>query len=78
MNFNKAFLIKEMRVFDNEICYPEKYCMEVCKLFKNRYNLHHDCYNHKTTHAIEMMVVDMFLLVNNKLYDFKKAIFDPE
>lgn len=67
-----------MRVYDNEICYPEKYCMEVSKLFKSRYNLHHDCYNHRTGHAYELMIVDAMLETQGVLYDFKNDMFDPE
>lgn len=78
ISFNNQFLIKEMRVYDNEICYPEKYSMEVSKLFKSRYNLHHDCYNHKTIHAYELMVCDVLFECNNILYDFEKIIYDPE
>jgi len=79
ISFNNQFLIKDMRVVDDQICYPEKYSMEVSKLFKSRYNLHHDCYNHKTIHAHELMVVDILLMVQDTNYiDFKKVIYDPE
>ena len=78
MQYNTQFLIKEMRVYDNQICFPEKYSSEVNKLFKSRYNLHHDCYNQKTTHAYELMIVDILLECNEILYDFKKVITDPE
>jgi len=78
ISFNNQFLIKEMRVYDDEICYPEKYSMEVSKLFKSRYNLHHDCYNHKTIHAYELMVVDILLECHGVLYDFTKDIYDAE
>ena len=66
-----------MMIFDDEICYPEKYSLEICKLFKSRWNLHRDCYNHKTIHAYELMICDILLLCNNVLYDFKNIIFDP-
>ena len=67
-----------MRVLDDEICFPEKYSMEVSKLFKSRYNLHHDCYNHKTIHAYELMVCDVLIECNKVLYDFEKIIYDAE
>ena len=78
ISFNSQFLIKDMRVFNNEICYPEKYSMEVSKLFKSRYNLHLDCYNHKTIHAYELMVCDVLLESNKILYDFEKIIYEPD
>jgi HD superfamily phosphohydrolase len=67
-----------MRVYNNEICYPEKYSMEVSKLFKSRYNLHHDIYNHNSIHAYELMVVDILLESHGVLYDFLEDIHDPE
>ena len=78
MTQNNEFLLKDMRVYDNEICYPEKYHCEVVKLFTSRYNLHHDCYNHKTIHSYELMVCDVLVECNKVLYDFEKVIYDPE
>ena len=83
MSFNHQFLIKEMRVYENqyndnvkEICYPDKRSTEINKLFKSRYNLHHDCYNHKTIHAYELMVCDALILTDKILYDYEKVIWD--
>ena len=72
-----------MRVYENEngkkeICYPEKYSSEVGKLFRSRYNLHHDCYNHKTIHAYELMVCDALIETHNILYDFNKVIWNAD
>jgi deoxynucleoside triphosphate triphosphohydrolase SAMHD1 len=78
MTQNNQFLLKDMRVYDNQICYPEKYTSEVGKLFTSRYNLHHDCYNHKTIHAYELMVCDVLFECHNVLYDFVKVVYDPE
>ena len=64
-------------IFNDEICYPLKYSDEIRKLFKSRWNLHNDCYNHKTIHAYELMVCDILLDCNNVLYDFKSIIYDP-
>lgn len=66
ISFNNQFLIKEMRIYENdegvrEICYPQKYSNEIKKLFASRFNLHHDCYNHKTIHAYELMVCDALI-----------------
>jgi len=76
--FNHHFLVKEMRVIESKICYPENYYMEIHKLFKSRYNLHYDCYNHKTIHAYDAMITDILLETHNKLYDFTEVIFDAE
>ena len=32
-SFNPKLLLKEIKVIENEICFPEKYSMEVSKLF---------------------------------------------
>lgn len=76
MAFNCSLLIEGMRVLNNEICFPIKYCNEVNKIFKSRFNLHHDCYNHKTTHAYELMICDALLKTQGVLYDYTKAIYD--
>lgn len=41
--------MKQARVINNQICYPEKEVTEIKKLFDSRYNLYKDCYNHKVT-----------------------------
>ena len=48
------------------------------QLFRSRYNLHHDCYNHKTIHAYELMVCDALIHIDKVLYDFSEVIWDPE
>ena len=67
-----------MLVFNDEICHPEKYSMEVSKLFKSRWNLHKDCYNHKSIHAYEIMVCDVLYQCHKVLYDFEEIIYNPE
>lgn len=74
---NVKLLLKQVWVCDNEICYPEKYAMEVAKLFQSRFNLHFDCYNHRIVHAYERMIVDILMQCQGVLYDFTKVIYDP-
>lgn len=50
--------------------------MELSKLFKSRWNLHKDCYNHQTIQAYEAMICDVLREVNGVLYDFEKMIYD--
>ena len=52
--------------------------MEISKLFKSRWNLHKDCYNHQTIQAYEVMICDVFMLMNGHLYDFEKIIYDMQ
>ncbi len=68
-----------MKVIDGEICYPDNYSMEIHKLFKSRYNLHYDCYNHKTIHAYDAMITDILLETHRQdIYNYKEIIFDPK
>jgi len=77
ISFNSKLVIEGMRVINNQICFPIKRCYEVNKIFKSRFNLHHDCYNHKTIHAYELMICDALLLTHKVLYDYEAAIADP-
>lgn len=45
-SFNLSLLTDHMLPIDGELCFPSNYSMEICKLFKSRWNLHKDCYNH--------------------------------
>ena len=65
------------RVIDNKIAYPEKEIWEIKKLFDTRYNMYMQCYNHRVTHAYEIMVLDI-LIAAQGICDWSKAIYDPE
>lgn len=66
------------RVIDNQICYPEKYEMDISKIFMSRYNLHKDCYNHRVVHSNEALACDILKECEGKLYNFLEVIMDPE
>ena len=55
----------------------DKLVFNIYELFHTRWSLHHRVYQHKTTKAIEDMITEAFVLVNEK-YDFSTAIFDME
>ncbi|KAK2962152.1 putative Deoxynucleoside triphosphate triphosphohydrolase SAMHD1 [Blattamonas nauphoetae] len=55
-------------VIDNEICFPAKEAFQLYELFQTRYSLHKQVYSHKTTTAIDLMVIDMLLLADPILH----------
>lgn len=63
-------LIDDMVVIDNKICFLEKLHYELVSLFKTRYRLHKQVYCHKAVIAIQFMITDIMLLINEfiKLY----------
>jgi len=76
--FNKDLLLKNARVVDGVICYPEKYDFELKKLFNSRYSLYRDCYYHRVTQAYEGLILDILEETEGVLYDYLAAIEDPE
>ena len=70
-------LIDDMIVIDNKICFPEKIYYDIISLFKTRYRLHKQIYCHKSVIAIQFMINDMMLLLNDiiGIYD---SILDVE
>ncbi|KAJ6598378.1 hypothetical protein DFH09DRAFT_1131650 [Mycena vulgaris] len=57
-----ARLIKSARVIDNEICYDIKDVNQLHEICYTRFKLHKMIYNHKTSKAIEYMIVDALIL----------------
>lgn len=68
-------LLETARVIDNEICYPEKMLFSISNIFETRGRLHKEVYNHPVVHAIELMVLEMFMSMPN---DWSKIINEPE
>lgn len=70
-------LIDDMKLIDNKICFPEKIHYEIISLFKTRYRLHKQIYNHKSVISIQYMMNDIMLLLDDiiGIYD---SIFDVE
>ena len=59
------------------LCVRDKLVFNIYELFHTRWSLHHRAYQHKTTKAIEEMITDAFVLLEEK-YKFSEAIFDME
>ena len=65
--FDSSRLIHWSRVIDNEICYPVKEAFNLFELFHTRFTLFKKAYTHKTSHAIELMIVDILLAADKVL-----------
>jgi HD superfamily phosphohydrolase len=59
------------------LCPRDKLAYNIYELFHTRWSLHHRAYQHKTTKAIEEMIADALILLEEK-YKFSEAIFDME
>nr|QBK86746.1 MAG: HD domain protein [Marseillevirus LCMAC103] len=68
-------LIYSMRIIDGEVCFPLKTAFEIYDLFWTRYRLHHEVYQHRVVHAINLMIGDCLRGATKKLRIFD-AIFD--
>ncbi|KAF8554681.1 HD-domain/PDEase-like protein [Imleria badia] len=60
-NISISRLIHSSRVVEGKICYDIKDANQIYELFYTRFSLHKRIYNHKTTKAIEYMVIDALL-----------------
>ncbi|XP_074310816.1 uncharacterized protein LOC141646772 isoform X2 [Silene latifolia] len=75
-NFEFNRLMEQMRVLDNEICYPAKDYLSVYKLFSARADLYRTVYMHAKVKAIELMVVDALVEANSYL-EISSCIQEP-
>jgi HD superfamily phosphohydrolase len=53
-------ILKQIKIIDNEICFPIKQLANVYELFELRYKLHQQIYQHPIIGCVEMMILDMF------------------
>ncbi|KAF7319941.1 Ankyrin repeat protein [Mycena kentingensis (nom. inval.)] len=73
-------IIQNARVIENEICYDIKDVNILHDIYRGRFELHKQHYNHKTAKAIEYMIVDALLLaephlkIADKIKDPKKFL----
>ena len=69
------------------MCYPKKCIKDICSFFQTRFDLHESAYQHKTTTASGVMLVDIlkkadlhYLLrgQNGQKLPLSRAVIDPE
>jgi HD superfamily phosphohydrolase len=53
-------ILKQIKIIDNEICFPIKQIGNVYELFELRYKLHQRIYQHPVISCAEMMILDIF------------------
>jgi len=61
--FEVKLIIANMLIIDNKITYSEVVADEILKMFVTRHSLHKKVYNHKTVKAIDIMLTDIFNLL---------------
>ena len=57
--FDLYRVISHVKVIDKNICFPEKVSYDIYKIYRSRYDLHKQYYNHKTIIRIEYMIRDI-------------------
>jgi len=67
MHFDYLRLISEIQIIDNNICYPKQLYYEIVNLFHTRYQLHKMIYNHKAVIAVQIMINDIMIKLNDIL-----------
>jgi HD superfamily phosphohydrolase len=55
-SFQFTRIINNVKVIDDNICFPEKNSYDILKVFRKRYDLHKQFYNHKTVICIELLI----------------------
>jgi HD superfamily phosphohydrolase len=55
-------ILKQIKVIDDQICFPIKQLSNVYELFELRYKLHQQVYQHPVISCVEMMILDIFKL----------------
>ena len=71
-------LIKQVRVYNNNLCYPEQALNDIEKLFRTRYELHKSVYQHKSVISAQFMITEIFkyldpvIGLSDSIYDMDK------
>ncbi|AKI80127.1 putative HD domain-containing protein [Acanthamoeba polyphaga mimivirus] len=63
--FNASRLINEFIIDkNNNIAYPKQCCFDIDEMYNSRYCMHKKVYSHKTVKLLEMMLKDIFTLID--------------
>jgi HD superfamily phosphohydrolase len=65
--FDLDRIITHAQVIGGNICFPIKVSYDIYKVFRSRYDLHKQYYNHKTVVCIEYMVKNIFVALEDLL-----------
>ncbi|AYV85043.1 MAG: putative HD domain-containing protein [Satyrvirus sp.] len=76
--FSANRLINEFIIDNNgNIAYPKHCSSDIYEMFHSRYMMHKKVYSHKTVKIIELMLVDIFMKVDN-IFSISKSIDNME
>lgn len=64
--FDISYLILNMKIIDDEVCFNDKSLVTLFKVFNTRFTLHKEMYQHNSGLATEMMIRDIFLKNKDK------------
>jgi HD superfamily phosphohydrolase len=64
---NVATLIEQVKIIDNNFVYPEQATNDIINLFTTRHRLHIQVYCHKATISTQLMMVEIFSLLDDIL-----------
>lgn len=65
--FDLQRIISHAKVINDNICFPEKISYDIYKVYRTRYDLHKQFYNHKTVVSIEYMIRKILEKLDNIL-----------
>ncbi len=65
--FDLQRIISHAKVINSNICFPEKISYDIYKVYRTRYDLHKQFYNHKTVVSIEYMIRKILEKLDNIL-----------
>lgn len=64
-SFQFTRVINNVKVINDNICFPEKNSYDILKIFRKRYDLHKQFYNHKTVICIELLIKQILDRLNS-------------
>lgn len=62
--FDYRGLIDHVRIIENNLAYPERMIHEIKRLYEERYSLHKKVYNHKTVIGTQLMIIELFKILD--------------
>lgn len=75
--FDHEGLVKHVKIINNNIDYPERVLYEIKKMYDTRYSLHKQIYNHKTVIATQLMLVELFKILD-PILELSKSVENME
>lgn len=70
-------IINEIMIIDNRLAFVESVAYDILTVFSTRHYFHKNVYNHKTIKAIEVMITDIFNLID-PIIDLTESVTDMD